>query len=178
MQKLRIEVLSKQHDRTQFDCGEPALNAYLKNLARQHQKRGFSVPYVALKLESEEVIGFYTLASTALLPDQALHSVFPRLKLPPNLPWPAILLGRFAVQTSQQGQGLGKLLLVDALTRVVVLAKQIGTIGVLVDAKTSNAADFYQRNGFTPLHPATVWPQRHFLPTVTIQKLFDTNKKA
>ena len=34
-----IEPLGRGHDRASFDCGEPALNDFLRTLARQQQEK-------------------------------------------------------------------------------------------------------------------------------------------
>ena len=47
-----------------------------------------------------------------------------------------------------QGQGLGKLLLTDALDRVRRAAQVVGSAGVLVDAKDETVAGFYRSLGF------------------------------
>lgn len=43
-----IVPLSQAHDCSGFDCGEPKLDAYLKQLAGQHTKRNVSRVYVAV----------------------------------------------------------------------------------------------------------------------------------
>lgn len=48
-----------------------------------------------------------------------------RAKLP-NPVLPAILIGRLAVAREQQGSGLGKQLLIDALIRCLALAESLG----------------------------------------------------
>jgi len=44
---VRIVPLAAQHDRRDFDCGEPALNSFLQRLARQQSERDFNRTYVA-----------------------------------------------------------------------------------------------------------------------------------
>ncbi|HEU0055452.1 MAG TPA: hypothetical protein VFQ39_19830, partial [Longimicrobium sp.] len=61
-----IEPLSKRHKRDDFDCGEPALNEYLKRHARQNQERDVGRSYVATRPDDLRVLGFYTLASGAV----------------------------------------------------------------------------------------------------------------
>jgi predicted N-acetyltransferase YhbS len=72
-----------------------------------------------------------------------------------NHPVPVILLARLAVDRSEQGQGLGKGLLKDALRRVVQAADLIGCRALLVHAKDDAAKAFYERFGFvpSPTHP-------------------------
>ena len=51
---IQITPLAAHHDRAGFDCGEPALNEFLRRLARQQAERGFNRTYVAF--EAERVI--------------------------------------------------------------------------------------------------------------------------
>ena len=47
-----------------------------------------------------------------------------------------------------QGQGLGKLLLADAINRARSAAQAVGSAGIFVDAKDSTSAAFYRHFGF------------------------------
>ena len=70
-------------------------------------------------------------------------------KLPRKIP--GIRLGRLAVDRSVQGQGLGELLLVDAIERARLVLAYIGVHALFVDAKDEQAAAFYRKYGFRPL---------------------------
>ncbi len=72
-------------------------------------------------------------------------------KLPRYETYPAILIGRLALDQRYQGQGLGRLLLVDALSRCLDLSTEIGAIAVVVDAKDDKARAFYEHVGFLRL---------------------------
>ena len=63
-------------------------------------------------------------------------------------PIPMALLGRLAVDQSQQGKVLGSCLLRDALLRVHQAASIIGVRGLLVHALNDEARAFYERYGF------------------------------
>ena len=81
---------------------------------------------------------------------------------------PAMRLGRLAVARSRQREGLGKVLLVEAIYKVAAVASVAGGIGLFVDAKDQAAADFYARFGFepTPTEPLTL-----FMPMETARRL-------
>jgi ribosomal protein S18 acetylase RimI-like enzyme len=80
-------------------------------------------------------------------------------------------LGRLAVARAHQHQGLGKILLVEAIYKVATVAAAAGGIGLFVDAKNQTAADFYARFGFepTPTEPLTL-----FMPMDTVRRLADS----
>ena len=77
------------------------------------------------------------------------------------------LLGRLAIDKNYQKQGLGDLLLMDALYRCSISAKQVASLAVVVDAIDEKAEDFYQRYGFETLTNGQL-----FLAMQTIETLF------
>ena len=149
--ELIIEPLNSEiHDRTVFDCGEPALNSYLQKTARQHQQKGIANTYVLVKTtDPSRVLGFFTLAFMEVnLSDipADLGKKLPRSRLP------AAKLGRIAIERSSQGKNYGRLLLVDAMHRVVFAVRtSAAVVGLFVDAKNHAVAGFYKKFGFIPL---------------------------
>jgi GNAT superfamily N-acetyltransferase len=143
-----IEPLERRHDRTAFDCGEPALDEFIRRNARQNQDRGIGRTYVATEPDALRVLGFYTLASASVLPN-----VLPELERRhlPRYRVPMVQLARLAVDRAASGQGLGESLLFDALKRSALAADILGVFGVEVYAKHEAAAAFYRRYGFAPL---------------------------
>lgn len=70
---------------------------------------------------------------------------------------PAVLIGRFAIASAEQGYGLGSALLVEALRKAAAAADTIGVRVVLVDALNEDVRGFYTKHGFEtsptdPLH--------------------------
>ncbi len=139
-----IEPLSPTHDRTAFDCGEPSLDDFLKRFARQNDEKGLSRTYVAVLPDEPKTYGYYSLSSGAIRFDTMPEKL-------PRYPVPVIHLGRLAVDRSAKGQGLGKILLLDALKRAVSVSKQLGTYAVEVYALNDAARGFYLKYGFAPL---------------------------
>ena len=70
------------------------------------------------------------------------------------------ILARLAVDRREQGRGLGKALLKDALLRIAGAADVIGVRAVLVLAKDEDARAFYERFDF---EPSPVDPLQMFL---------------
>lgn len=158
-----VVPLSSEHDRASFSCGESSLDDYLKKQAGQDVRRLANAVFV-LTSESapERVIGFYTLAATTLSRADAPEGA--RKWLPRYPLVSATLLGRLAVASTHQGQGLGGVLLADALQRAAASARTVGSCMVVVDAISDEAAAFYQAHGFVQL-PDT---RRLVLPMTTI----------
>jgi GNAT superfamily N-acetyltransferase len=62
---------------------------------------------------------------------------------------PAALIGKLALHLDLQGQGLGKLLLMDALSRIIKVSRQGPAIrAIVVDAANPLANHLYSSMGF------------------------------
>ena len=164
----RIAVLGKNHDRTTFDCGSPALDRYLHHQARQDAEKSVAAPFALTHPPALRVLGYYTL-SAALVNTSELPDTLAK-KLPRYPQLPVTLLGRLAVDQSLKGRGIGQFLLLDALRRSLEAAANIAAMAVLVDAKDAAAAAFYRHFSFLPLNQQ---PRRLFLPMKTVAALFD-----
>jgi GNAT superfamily N-acetyltransferase len=138
-------LLTRDHDRNAFDCGVAALNDYLKKYALQNQKKHAARTYVATR--GNRIVGYYSLAYGSVSLEEAPQSVKSGL---PRHPIPVILLARLAVDSIEQGGGLGAALLKDALIRTMQAAEIAGLRGVLVHAKDDSAKRFYEKFGFEP----------------------------
>jgi GNAT superfamily N-acetyltransferase len=138
-------LLTKDHDRNSFDCGVSALNDYLKKYALQNQKKDAARTYVATC--GNRIVGYYSLAYGSVLLEEAPQSVESGL---PRHPIPVILLARLAVDSTEQGKGLGAALLKDALLRTIQAAEIAGLRAMLVHAKDDSAKRFYEKVGFEP----------------------------
>ncbi len=141
------------HQRADFDCGEAPLNRYFREQASQEMKRKVAGCWVLVSQERpDQVLGFYTLSSEAVDMKELGDADFSAAKRLPRYPrLGAVLLGRLAVAKTAQKQGLGELLLFDAMHRT--LNAQIPAALMLTDPKDANAAAFYRKYGFKPLNP-------------------------
>jgi GNAT superfamily N-acetyltransferase len=150
----RPEPLGKHHRLDQFDCGEPALDEWLKRYARGAHASGSARVFVTTE-DGETVVGYYALAAAQVAPDEATERA---LKGQPRArPVPAVLLARLAVDRAHQGAGLGRSLLQDVLLRCLEAAGAIGARILLVHAKHATAKTWYMQYGFEesptdPLH--------------------------
>lgn len=158
-----IEHLDKaRHTRTGFDCGKPSLTDFLHKLVTQYEKRNLGRTYVAVRSAETQVLGYYSLATGGLRLEDLTESEAKKL---PRHPVPVVLLARLAVDQTVQGQGLGKVLLRDALQRVLQVSEHVGIHSVVVDAIDDAAAEFYKHYGFTVLPEQ---PLKLLMPLSTI----------
>lgn len=157
---LAFEPLKKKHDRESFSSGDAALDDWFRKRALQDTKRNVSRVFVAL--DDEGIAGFYSLSAFTL----ALHAVPPELahKLPRYDAIPAALIGRLARAERSRGQGIGELLLADAIKRILAVEESIAIFAIVVDSKNESATEFYGSLCFSPF-PDT--PRRLFLLTAT-----------
>ena len=139
------EPLNARHDVSQFSCGKPALDIWLKTRALSNQDRGFTV--VTVIHDGGRVVGYYGLAPTAVVPSVIPRSI--KTGQPPN-PIPCLLLGQLATDKGWTGQGIASGLLRHALIRCVAGARLIGGRALVVNALDQEAANFWKRHGFLP----------------------------
>ena len=146
------EKLTVSHDVSQFECGEPALDSWLKKRALQNEETGASRTYVLRA--GQEIAGYYALANGALAHAEAAGRV--RRNMPD--PAPVIILGRLAIASKFQGRGIGAVLLRDAVLRIVQAAEIAGIRAILVHAISDQAKRFYEKYGFipSPVDPMTL----------------------
>lgn len=137
------EVLKPEHDLSDFDCGKPALNSWLKSRALQNQRNGFTA--VVVVCDGLRVVGYYGLAPTGVEPPFVPRSV--RTGQPPT-PVPCLLLGQLAVDLTYSGHGIGTGLLAHALERTVLSARLTGGRALVVRAIDEAAIAFWRRHGF------------------------------
>jgi len=145
-------LLTKAHEIAGFDCGKTPLNDFLIKYALQNQASGGARTYVLAR--GIRVIGYYSLAPASIAPEDAPTRV---MKGQGRYPVPVILMARFAVDSREQGKGLGKALFRDALRRALNGAETIGGRAFLVHAKDEEAQAFYLKFGMeesptNPLH--------------------------
>jgi ribosomal protein S18 acetylase RimI-like enzyme len=163
---LRFEPLGPAHDRGNFSCGIPALDTYLQKQSGQDVRRRVAVTFVATT-DGKIIAGYYTLSQFSVelgaLPEALARKL-------PKYPFvPATLIGRLAVNTAFRGQGVGEMLLMDALHRSLAGSRQVASAAVIVDAKDEKAVAFYRKYGFLELPNIS---GRLFLPMATVEALF------
>lgn len=165
-----IEPLNASFDRSQFDCGDEALNRFIRQFARQQQDKHLGQTRVIVAEGSIGIMGYYTLSAGSIGFESFEESMRRRL---PKYPVPVARLGRLAVDKSVQGKGLGQKLLAHAFTTVAEISNQIGITALVVDAKHEKASAFYQKLGFLVCRDA---PLTLYLPTQTLLAAIDWEK--
>ena len=147
---VRLERLGPQHPLDEFECGHADLDTWLKRHALAAQQMDSARTFVLVK--GDRVIGYFSLTVGSVLHAEAPGKLVRGL---PSYPVGMVLLARLAVRSAAQGQGLGALLLAEALRKAVIAGEAAAARLVVVDAIDEDAARFYARHGFiaVPEHP-------------------------
>jgi len=145
-------VLTASHELSGFDCGNEVLNEWLIKRALKNQSSGASRTFVTRS--ENRVVGYYALASGSverMAPPKAIARNMPE-------PIPIMVLGRLAIDTQMQEQGLGSALLKDALLRTYSVSRNVGIRALLVHVISDEAKQIYSRYGFqvSPIDPMTL----------------------
>ena len=146
------EKLRPDHDLSEFECGEPSLDHWLRQRALQNEESGASRTYVVCA--GQQVVGYYALAVGAVAHAEAPGRV--RRNMPD--PVPVMIIGRLAVHRDFQGRRIGPALLRDAVLRTLQAADIAGVRAILVHAISEQARRFYEDCGFitSPMDPMTL----------------------
>ena len=110
------------------------LNRYLSRQAEQDVRRRITRVFVCTSGGGDVVLGFYTLSALSVEPNALPEE---RSRKPPRHPVPCVLLGRLAVDRSAHGRGVGRMLLANAVRRVIAAGESVAMYAMIVDAETT-----------------------------------------
>jgi GNAT superfamily N-acetyltransferase len=141
-----------RHKRGEFSSGVASIDNYLKLTARKHQDANIAAVFVIVD-EAEEIIGYFALKAMQIDASELGGAIDAKL-VARHREVPATLLSMLGVDQSYQGQGIGKMLLADALRRSLAASKLVASqcivLDVLDDADAARRAAFYEALGFAP----------------------------
>ena len=129
-----------------FSCGVELID----NWANRHRplcgEGGVRRFHTCVSQQGGEVAGFYAISAYSIDRDAVrggwLKTESPLTKIP------VILLGMLGVDSRFQHQGLGWMLLQDAIKRALAVGRQIGSRALVVDPYDDVSRGFYQHFGF------------------------------
>ena len=158
------EPISKKYDRDAFDCGEPALNEFLRRHARKTHELGGAKTFLAIDdNDNKTILGFYSLSPASVAYTRTPEIVKRGLT---RHDVPGFRLARLAVDRSVQGRSLGGQLLLSAGGRCLRAAAEVGGVVLVIDAKSDRVARWYASYGAVALLDA---PLTLLLPLSTIE---------
>lgn len=153
--RFAIEPLAKAHKRSDFTCGNDRINNYFRETVLQDVKHKYATCFVAREITTDRVAGFYTLSSSNVPLNEVPEPLAKKLPRYPTVP--AVMIGWLGQHSDYARQGLGEVLLFDAIKTVATAP--IGAHAIFADASEDGAAAFYATLGFTPLvrRPRTLY---------------------
>lgn len=135
--------LDRKHSLAGFDCGKPPLNEWLGRHALQAQAAGSAKTFVSA--QAARVAGYFSLTVGQIdfldAPDRIKKGMG-------RHPIPVVVLARLAVSLADQGRGIGRGLLKDAIRRTLLIAEQAGIRALLTHPIDAEAVRFYVGFGF------------------------------
>lgn len=159
--KYVIRLFDKAlHDHRAFSCGVEAIDRWIRYSVSDQVKSDRLRLWCATDLD-DKFVGFYDLTAHSVNPDDAPSLAKPKERRPV----PAIYLPARAVDKTCQGQGVGGVLLADAIVRSLEISESIGAAALILDVLDDGDFDkrkaFYLRLGFAEIGNGD--PRRLFL---------------
>lgn len=152
----QIRRLAKDEKIKGLNCGDEDLNDFILNESFLYSKTRLAVSYVIENRESNQVVGFFSLANDKVsVADFENKTEFNRFRKKRFVnekrikSYPAVKIGRLGIDVSVKGQSLGTFIL-DFIKSYFVYDNKAGCRFITVDAYL-NALPFYLKNGFLPL---------------------------
>jgi ribosomal protein S18 acetylase RimI-like enzyme len=152
--RVLLERLDAHHDVSTFDSGDELLDEWLRRHALAAQRMDSARTFVATL--SGRVVGYFSLTMGSVLRAEAPAKLVRGM---PGYPVGMVLVARLAVDRSEQGRGVGAMLLAEALRKAVAAGEVAAARLIVVDAVNEEAAAFYERYGFVraPEHPLRLY---------------------
>lgn len=142
---LHLQRLDANHHVSAFESGSEQLDDWLRRHAVAAQQMDSARTFVLVR--RDRVVGYFSLTMGSVLRADAPAKLVRGL---PAYPIGMVLLARLAVHASEQGKGMGALLLAEALRKAIAAGDAAAARFVVVDAVDDAAVAFYKRYGFAP----------------------------
>jgi GNAT superfamily N-acetyltransferase len=156
------------HDRSAFSCGFAPIDNFLKSSLSDQVKDGMVTAWIATADGDSAVLGFYTLGAMAVRAEFGPKK-WQRARVPDV---PVIYIRAVAVREDMQGKRLGTALVIDAMTRCIGIADQMGAAAIVLDVLDGDHFDrrwkFYGDLGFLQLGDPEN-PRRVYLPMANVR---------
>lgn len=149
--RLKQYQLSQETVIKPFKCADDDLNGFLFDDAKHFQKELMTVTYLLEETDKNVTVAYFSLLADKITFNPDEKKIWNRLNR--NIPnskrrrnYPAVKIGRLAVNQLYSGQGIGTFIL-DNIKYAFSEVRRLGCRFITVDALLS-AVPFYERNGF------------------------------
>lgn len=175
--KLSLRPLDDDHYRDTFDCGrDEAMTEWFSRTAGKWSREDLCAVWVLSPAGNDSAVyGFFTLSSHQINP--SIVSRKHRAAQSENRPWvngltspyPAQLLGKFAVDKDQQGSGTGAILMLGVFDTYLRVTDLTGSKFLVVDVQEPDLVAYYRdRYGFIRSSQTDI--TRMYLPTEAVRQ--------
>lgn len=138
--EYNITKLTKEHDLSNFNCGLEDMDNFLKDDALDQQEENMNTTY--LLTYQNKILGFFSL-----LADRIDIKDIPEEYNCKYKSFPAIKIGRLAIDKDYQNKGLGTKILDNICSEIKDMSLKIGVKFITIDAYC-NVREFYYKNAF------------------------------
>lgn len=154
---LQLRKMDDDHFVDFFDCGhDAAMDKWFCETALKWQREDMCAVWVLSPLDQPaDPLGFFTLSAHQIIPSNVNKAH--KAADASNKSWvnnlqkafPAQLLGKFALDGSQQGKGLGQVLMLCVYAKHLEAADAAGAKFLVVDVQEDDLVSYYsERYGF------------------------------
>lgn len=143
--RLTITKLSPTHNLSAFDATDCELQEFIRDEALAYQKEALGVTYLVI-LESS-IVAFFTLAMNSIPTEKLELQEIIRIRGKVNHPYPALLLGRLAVDKEWQSKGIGSFILEWVFGLARSLSASVGCRYVCLHCR-DHMVKYYGDRGF------------------------------
>ena len=163
--------LRDHHQLDEFDCGVDSLNRWLKHSALRADRQDTARTYVWTTRGDDRVVAYFAITPTLVdRKDDDISKSAAKLDRVP-----AFLIAKLAVDISIAGQGNGKELAFDAISRIVGVAQLGGGRLIVVDAIDDGAVAFYKKLDFIEVEKH---PRRLYMKVATAREVLGIGRSC
>ncbi len=140
----------------------------MQRYALQNMARKISATYVLVEDSAGTILAYYSISSGQIERENISSE---EKKRPPKYPIPVIRLGKLAIDKNCQKSGYGRVMLVDALKRSMLISEQLGVYAIEVHALNEHVRKFYMSFGFQQLEDDLL---HLYMPLATVKNVLTT----
>ncbi|MBM7835717.1 hypothetical protein [Clostridium sardiniense] len=132
----------------QFDCASENINTYIKETALKDYFNNKGVTKIIINSDNKEIIGFYTLSTTALIYESNNKNHY----------LPSIEIKFFAIDKEYQGlkydeseeelNNFSNMMFFDILSSIRKISEEVCGVHNIILYSVAKAYNFYNRHGF------------------------------
>jgi GNAT superfamily N-acetyltransferase len=157
LSKLRVIPLADKKCLSRFQCGNWDIDGFAAKAFKFSQRNLIKV-FAAHEGEAPWALGFYAF-SLKMEDKRKLGTSQAQLY---QVQAPLVYIDALGVRRTYQDQGLGRMLLIDALKRAYLVSQHVAVYGVALRSLNDRTTSFYEKHGFGRLddekHPLMVVP--------------------